>query len=244
MFGDGMVMKAHSSIEKPNHVAVILDGNRRWARKHSMPVWMGHRYGGRTAEKFLDWCIELDVPQVSLWVSSTENFGNRTEKEVEELLNVYYKFLKKWEKKQPIFDKYEIKVRFVGNLSQLPPKMVKLMGKIMQKTAKYQKKVLNILVNYGGMFEIKETMKKIAAKVIKAGKIEIIEKDIENNLLVPAPIDLVIRTGGYKRLSNFMMWQIAYAEIYFTKTLWPDFTKKELVKSIKWFGAQKKNFGV
>ena len=113
----------------------------------------------------------------------------------------------------------------------------------MQKTAKYQKKFLNIMIAYGSHFELIETFKKIAEKVLQSGVITITPKDIEQNLLVPKPLDLVIRTGGMNRLSGFMMWQAAYAEIYVTKTLWPDFTKKELVKAIKWYNKAQRNFG-
>ncbi len=117
------------------------------------------------------------------------------------------------------------------------------MGKIMQKTAKYQKKILNIMIAYGSHFELTETIKKIAEKAIKTGRVEITQKDVEKNLLVPTPIDLIIRTGGMSRLSNFMLWQAAYAEIYTTNTLWPDFSKEELIKAIKWFNSVRRNFG-
>lgn len=151
--------------------------------------------------------------------------------------------LNKWESKESILDKYEVKVRFIGDLNKLPPKMVKLMGKIMQRTVKYQKKILNVLINYGGKFELVEVFKKLASKIVKAGRIEITERDIEQNLLVNSPVDLVVRTGGYSRLSNFMMWQASYAEIYITKTLLPDFSKKEFIKIIKWYSSTKRNFG-
>jgi undecaprenyl diphosphate synthase len=229
-------------MQVPNHLAVILDGNRRWARAHGMQSWEGHKYGARTFEKFLEWCLELNIPHVSAYVLSTENL-NRPKKELEELFNIFYEFLKKWEEKMPVLDKHEVRVRFVGDLSKLPPKLVKLMGKIMMRTAKYQKKFLNILIAYGSHFELTETFKKIAEKMIKLGKIEITEKDIEENLLVPVPIDLIIRTGGMSRLSNFLLWQAAYAEIYVTDTLWPDFTKKELIKAIKWYNTIQRKFG-
>jgi undecaprenyl diphosphate synthase len=226
----------------PNHLAIILDGNRRWARAHRLPAWMGHRYGAQTFDKFLNWCLELNIPQISVYALSTENF-NRPKRELEELFKIYYDFLKTWEKKISVLDKHEVKVRFIGNLSKLPPKLVKLMGKFMIRTAKYQKKFLNILIAYGSRFELIEAFKKIAKKMIKIGKIEITEKDIEQNLLVPVPIDLLIRTGGMSRLSNFLLWQAAYAEIYVTQTLWPDFSKKELIKAIRWYNNIQKNFG-
>lgn len=197
----------------------------------------------KVIENFLDWCIELNIPEVSVWVGSTENLTKRPEREVEELYKLYINLLEKWADKKSVLDKYEIKVRFIGDLNKLPPKIVKLMGIIMQKTAKYQKKLLNFLINYGGKFELTEVFKKLALKLAKAGKIEIKEKDIEENLLVKTPVELIIRTGGYSRLSNFMLWQTAYAEIYVTKTLLPDFSKQEFMKAIKWYDSTTRNFG-
>jgi len=228
----------------PNHLAVILDGNRRWSRKEGKRyAWMGHREGARNVERFLEWCMELNIPQVSLYVLSTENL-ERPKREVEELFKLYYKYLEKMEKDESgILQKYEVKVRFVGDLSRLPPKLRRLAGKIMAKTAKYQKKALNLLIAYGSQYEITEVAKKIAKKALKTGRVEVTKKDIEKNLLIPVPVDLVIRTGGYSRLSNFLLWQVAYAEMYVTNTLWPDFTKKELIKAIRWFNKQQRNYG-
>lgn len=194
-------------------------------------------------DNFLNWCLEYGIKHVSIWGGSTENLSRRPKREVEELYKVYYTFLKKWESKKTILDKYQIKVRFVGDLSRLPPAIVKLMGRIMQKTSKYQKRFLNILINYGGKFELLEAFKKIAARVIEIGKIEITEKDIEKNLLVSTPVDLVIRTGGQNRLSNFMLWQSTYSEMYVTNTLLPDLSKEEFVKALEWFNSIKRNFG-
>jgi undecaprenyl diphosphate synthase len=204
---------------------------------------MGHVAGGvPAADKVFDWCLELGIPQVSMWVLSTENL-DRPQKEVEGILDAVYKGIELLEKKQSLLDKYEVNVRFVGDLGKLPPKMMKLIGRIMQKTAKYQKKIINIMIAYGSHFELTETFKKIAEKVLKTGVITITPKDISQNLLIPTPVDLVIRTGGTNRLSGFMMWQTAYAEIYVTKTLWPDFTKRELIKAIKWYDKAQRNFG-
>jgi len=231
-------------MQTPNHLAVILDGNRRWAHDHGMQPWKGHWEGAKNFENFLNWCLELGIPQVSAYVLSTENL-KRSKTEINEIFKIFYEYFERWEKEtgESLLDKYQVKVRFVGDLESLPPKLVKLMGKIMRRTAKYQKKTLNILIAYGSKFELTRAFKKIAEKVMKLGRIEITEKDIEANLLVPVPVDLVIRTGGFSRLSNFLLWQTAYAETYFTKTLWPDFSKKELVKAIKWYNSVQKNFG-
>ncbi|MEM5794250.1 MAG: polyprenyl diphosphate synthase [Candidatus Aenigmatarchaeota archaeon] len=227
----------------PNHLGIIIDGNRRWAKKRGMPAWYGHRYGAKTLENFLKWCLELNIPHVSIFTLSTENL-NRPKRELEELFRIYYNYLKKWEKKKDGFlDKYEVRVKFIGDLSRLPKKLVRLMGKLMQKTAKYQKRFLNLLVAYGSHFEIKEVVKKIVQKCLEKGTIEISEKDIQENLLVPVPLDLVIRTGGYNRLSNFMLLQASYAEIITLKKLWPDFTKQDLINCIKKYSRIQRNFG-
>lgn len=228
-------------LEVPNHIAFILDGNRRWARKHKLSLF-GHKQGGKKFEDVLHWCIDLDIPCVSAYVLSTENL-DRPKKELDEIFEVAFDFLSRWEKEGTIFDKYEVKVRFVGDLSRLPPKLVGIMGRIMQKTAKYQKKTLNLLVAYGSKFELTNVMRKVAEKAIKTGRIEITEKDVSKNLLVPVPVDLVIRTGGMRRLSNFLLWQASYAELIFLDTLWPDFTKNDLIWCIKEYNRRQRKYG-
>ena len=233
-----------NGIVMPNHLGIILDGNRRWAKNRGMTSWKGHWEGAKTLDNILNYCAKLNIPEVSVYSLSTENLKRPT-REVDELFKILYEYLTKWEKesKDSVLNKYQVKVRFMGDLEKLPPKLVRLMGKIMQKTAKHQKMALNMLIAYGSKFEIKEALKNIAKKMMKFGRIEITEKEIEANLLVKTPIDLLIRTGGMSRLSNFLLWQASYAELYFTDTLWPDFSEKELKKAIRWFNKQRRNFG-
>lgn len=227
----------------PNHIAVILDGNRRWARQHSLKPWMGHKYGSEKFDKFLDWCLELNIHQISAYVLSTENL-NRPKKEVLEILRLLKIQLDKFEtEKASLLDKYEVKVKFCGDMRKLPPDLVRVMKRIMKRTEKYSKRVLNLLIAYGGRFELTEVVKKLVDTAVKSGKIQITQKTIEENLLISGDVDLVIRTGGMNRLSNLLPWQATYAEIYVTETLWPDFTKRELIKAIKWFNNVKRNFG-
>jgi tritrans,polycis-undecaprenyl-diphosphate synthase [geranylgeranyl-diphosphate specific] len=227
----------------PNHIAVILDGNRRWAKERGLKAWKGHRQGSKNFEDFIDWCLELNVPQVSAYVLSTENL-NRPKREVLEILRLLKIQLDKFEgEKAGLLDKYEVKVRFCGDFRRLPSDLVHVMKRIMKKTEKYNKKFLNILVAYGGRFELTEMVKKMINAAIKSGRIKITEKSIEENLLVSGDVELVIRTGGMNGLSNLLPWQTSYAEIYTTETLWPDFTKRELMKAIKWFNKVKRNFG-
>ncbi|MCX6822005.1 MAG: polyprenyl diphosphate synthase [Candidatus Aenigmarchaeota archaeon] len=226
----------------PKHVAVILDGNRRWAAAHNMKPWEGHRHGAQTLDKFLDWCLELNVEQVSAYVLSSENL-NRPRREVIELLKLLKHELNRFETERAAkIDKYEIKVRFCGDFSRLPNSLVKIMGRIMTRTEKYNKKFLNILIAYGGRYELTSVIKNLVAEAVRK-RLKITEKTIEENLLISGDVDLVIRTGGMSRLSNFMPWQTTYSEFYVTKVLWPDFTKNDLIKAIKWFNNMKRNFG-
>lgn len=227
----------------PKHVGVILDGNRRFAREHGLQPWEGHKAGKDTAEKFLDWSLELGVKQVSMYVLSSENL-NRSPRELKEIFNLVQGILEIYERKQALLDKYDVKIRFIGDLNKLPAKVRKVIGKVMEKTAHHQKRILNVMIAYGSHYEFSHVIRKLVEKAIQIGRLEVTPKEIEKNLLVPVPIDLLIRTGGMQRLSGFMMFQAAYSEIYFTKTLWPDFTKKEFIKAIKWYNSQKRNFGM
>jgi tritrans,polycis-undecaprenyl-diphosphate synthase [geranylgeranyl-diphosphate specific] len=207
-----------------------------------MKPWEGHKYGAQTLDKFLDWCIELNVEQVSAYVLSSENL-NRPRREVIELLKLLKHELDRFETERAAkIDKYEIKVRFCGDFSRLPNSLVKIMGRIMNRTEKYNKKFLNILIAYGGRYELTSVIKNLVAEAVRK-RVKITEKTIEENLLISGDVDLVIRTGGMSRLSNFMPWQTSYSEFYVTKVLWPDFTKNDLIKAIKWFNNVKRNFG-
>jgi len=217
----------------PNHLAVIIDGNRRWARKHGLKDWEGHKKGAERLEDFLNWCLEAGIKEVSAYVLSTENL-NRSEEELKHLFNLFKEAFKKFEEKESFIHKYRVKIRFAGDLKRLPKELREIINKVEKKTQKYDERILNILIAYGGKFEIVE-----AARRCK----RISEEEIEKNLLVPEPVDLVIRTGGYSRLSNLMLWQCAYAELYFTKTLWPDFSKREFLKALKWFSNVQRNYG-
>lgn len=227
----------------PEHVGVIIDGNRRWANKHGMKSWEGHKMGRQVAEDFLDWSMALGVKNVSIYVLSTENL-RRSPIEIKEIYHLVMGLLDIFEKKQSLLEKYDVSIRFLGNLEKLPSPVRKIIGKIMERTAKHQKRFVNIMIAYGSHYEIMSVVKKIVDKAIKFGKVKVTPKEFEKNLLVKSPVDLMIRTGGMHRLSGFMIWQSAYAEIYFTKTLWPDFTKKEYIKAIKWYNSQKRNYGM
>ncbi len=228
-------------MQVPNHVAVILDGNRRWSKLNNLPNF-GHEEGSKTFDEFLNWCLELGVPQISAYVLSTENL-NRPKAELQEIFEVGKKFVQKYLDDGKILDKYEVRIRFLGDFRKLPKDFVSLMVKLMQKTAKYRKKFVNILIGYGGKSELTQAIKKLFLQALKSGRVQITQRSLEKNLLVQQPVDLVIRTGGFSRLSNFLLWQTAYAEMFVTNTLWPDFSKRELIKALKWYNSIKRNFG-
>ena len=225
----------------PNHVAIIIDGNRRWAVAHNLPPWKGHWKGEKVVENFLDWCLKSNIPEISIYSLSTENL-KRSKREIEELTKVFIHGLKKL-LKSDLLEKYQVRVNFVGELSILPKVMVNLMKEIMQRTAKYSKRVLNFLVGYGGHMELVGAVRKLFERALKSGRVRLTKHDIEKNLLIKNPVDLVIRTGGYSRLSNLLIWQTAYAEFYTTDVLWPEFNKREFMKAIRWFSKVKRNFG-
>jgi tritrans,polycis-undecaprenyl-diphosphate synthase [geranylgeranyl-diphosphate specific] len=227
----------------PNHVAVILDGNRRWAIKNNLSPWEGHSYGARKFEKFMEWCVELKIPRISAYVLSTENL-NRPEKEVKEIFKLFKEELEKLENEKSSFlDKYEIRMKFVGDLTKMPLGLRKVMGRIMKKTEKYNKRVFNLLVAYGGKFELTQAFKKLAKKAIEKGALTITQKDIEKNLLISDNVDLVIRTGGEHRLSNFLPWQTSYAELIVLNKFWPDFTKRDLIQCLQKYSERQRRFG-
>lgn len=230
-------------MERP--LVLIIKGpiNRRWGLRHKMEAWRGHYYGAEKFEKFLEWCTDLNIPQISAYVLSTENL-NRSEKEVKELLKLFQKELEKLDsKKKSFLDKYEIRMKFIGDLSKLPMPLRRVMGRIMKKTAKYNRRVFNLLVAYGGKFELTRAVKMIAKKAMEKGVVTITQKTIEKNLLIKEDVDLLIRTGAQQRLSNFMPWQTAYAEMIVLRKCWPDFTKQDLIRCIQEYSRRQRKFG-
>lgn len=226
----------------PSHVAIILDGNRRWAQENNLSSTEGHAAGAKKFESFINWCIESGVETVSAYVLSSDNL-NRPRSELKGLFDVMCDFGERWLQPGGLIDKCEVRINFIGNLNLLPVRLLKVIEEIRVRTAKYTKRFLNILIAYSGKEEIADAVKQIIKNVMKRG-VRITPKTIEKKLAVKAPVDLVIRTGGQSRLSNFLLWQTAYAEIYTTKTFWPDLSKKEFNKALVWFAGTKRNFGL
>ncbi|MEM5798400.1 MAG: polyprenyl diphosphate synthase [Candidatus Aenigmatarchaeota archaeon] len=222
-----------TNVEKNLHIGIIPDGNRRWAKRHGKPIWQGHTQGAKKMEQFLEWCLDWpQIKQISIFALSTENL-NRDEEEKKRLWEIYERELEKILKDERI-KKHAIRVRVVGDKGLWKPGIKDIVREITKATKGYSKHILNILLAYGSKFEINHAIKKIVKTPIKT---------IDKALFISQPLNLIIRTGGQQRLSNFMLYQASYAEIYFSKTLWPDFTKKEFDKIMRWYFAQQKKFG-
>ncbi len=222
---------------KPYHVAVILDGNRRWAQKRGLPKWMGHRFGVDRVDDLVHWLRDLGVKTLTIYVFSTENF-NRSSQEVDEIMD-----LVEAELSDALFNseihKMKVRVKAIGHLDLLRPRLRELLKKTEDATRDYDDFYLNIAIAYGGRTEIVDATREIAEKV-RLGKLEpkeIDEETIERHLytayLPRSDPDMVIRTSGERRLSNFLLWQSAYSELFFLDVYWPDFRRIDLWRAIR-----------
>ena len=227
----------------PSHIALILDGNGRWAKKRLMPRTYGHRKGAFNIVDVAKSCSKLKVKVISLYCFSTENWS-RPEKEVAYLMQFPIRFYKKNREKLLNSD---YKIMFSGRRDRFSPELTATINEIEEKTKNHQGLIINICFDYGSYTEITEAVKQIAA-LYKDNAITLddITPELINNHLYTKdlpPVDLMIRTSGEERISNFLLWQIAYAELYFTKTLWPDFDEKELEKAILSYQMRHRRFG-
>ena len=221
----------------PAHICIILDGNRRYARKLGIPTLKGHEKGYNKIKDVLTWCIELGIKEVTLYCLSTENF-ERSKEEVDYLFNLFRSRIGDFKKDKAIHGN-KVKISFVGRLSMFPEDMQKSMQEVMEATKNYKNYKLNLALAYGSRSEIVDAFKKIIKKGIK----EIDENIIQQNLYVPDDVDILIRPGGEKRLSNFLLWQNSYAELYFIEKLWPEFEKEDLINIIDEFNQRERRFG-
>ncbi len=231
----------------PQHIAVIMDGNRRWAKKRGLLPWLGHRYGAKKAREFLNWCLDLGIKTVTLYVFSTENFL-RTPEEVNELMKIIEEEVIK------AFDddslkRNKVRVKILGKKELLPPSLRDKLERLEKSTEQHDKHFLNIAIAYGGRMEIVDAVRNIVRDVL-TGKLtieQISEAEIEKRLYtshLPNPYpDLVIRTSGEERLSGFLLWQSAYSELYFIDVYWPDFRKIDLWRAIRTYQKRERRFG-
>jgi len=231
------------NINLPRHIAIIMDGNGRWAKKKHLPKIIGHRYGAGTVDRISSHCARLGIEALTLYSFSTENW-KRPREEIDALMDLLHKYL---DKKLSKLNKNNIKLNAIGNLEKLPTRTLGKLKEVIAKTSKNTGMVLTLALNYGAREEIVTTCKKIAAKVA-SGKLSI--DDIDEALFsanlytkgLPEP-DLLIRTSGELRISNFLLWQISYAEFVVTDVLWPDFKNIDLEKAIQEYQGRKRRFG-
>ena len=221
----------------PRHVGIIMDGNGRWAKQRGKPRSYGHKKGADVIDEVVTACFERGADAVSLYAFSTENWV-RPKEEVDAIFGLLGILI---DKKLAKLIKREVKLIISGDISSLPEGLRKKCANAVQKSGKFKGKVLNVALNYGSRAEITRAVN----VALGSGRTEITEEDISAGLYTAGlpDIDLVIRTSGEMRLSNFFLWQCAYAEFYFTDVLWPDFHKEELDKAFEWYSHRKRRFG-
>ena len=232
-----MTKAAEIKERKPiRHIAFIMDGNGRWAKKRGLPREQGHQFGVKAFRRVLEHCRERGIPVVTVYAFSTENW-KRPEKEVRSIIRLMDRYLSDFEKNM---ESYALRLRFMGDKTPFDEKMRQKMEKL-EKDSVHYKRILNIGFNYGGRDEIVHACNALIAQ----GAVQVTEQELSDALYTagcPDP-DLIIRTGGDLRISNFLLWQAAYAELYFTDVLWPDFGPKELDKAIAEFQRRDRRYG-
>lgn len=227
----------------PEHVAIIMDGNRRWAKKHLIPATLGHREGALRVIDLVKTCAEVGIKYLSIYAFSTENWG-REKKEVDYLMNLLVEFVKK---ELNYLNENNVRIRLMGNLDDLPETTKNEVKRSIELTKNNTKLTLNIALSYGSRTEITDAVKKVISDY-ENNKInidEINENSFKNYLYtydMPDP-DLLIRTSGEIRLSNFLLYQLAYTEFYFTDVMWPEFNKEEFLKAIYSYQTRKRRYG-
>ncbi len=229
--------------DQPKHVVVVMDGNGRWAKKRMMPRTAGHHAGVKSTREIVEDCVKRKIQALTLFAFSSENW-QRPEQEVSSLMELFVSTLQSEVKS---LDKQNVRVRFIGELSAFSKKLQKKISETKELTKNNTGLQLNIAVNYGGRWDIAEACKAIINK-IQSGELQTcdINAELINEYVclkqLPEP-DLFIRTGGEMRISNFLIWQLAYTELYFTDVLWPDFKSEEFSTALDWYAGRQRRFG-
>ncbi|MCD6081238.1 MAG: di-trans,poly-cis-decaprenylcistransferase [Candidatus Omnitrophica bacterium] len=223
----------------PQHIAIIMDGNGRWARRRGLPRTYGHRQGAKAVKRIVNACLELNINYLTLYTFSTENWS-RPQSEVDTLMRLLGEYIDRAEEEIPRYQ--EVRVRVIGRYWELPGKLPEKIEALMNATRNHKGLNLTLAINYGGRREILDAVDKIIAE----GKRLLGDEQRFRRYLyapeIPDP-DLLIRTAGEYRISNFLLWQISYTEIYTTKKLWPDFNKLDLIRAIKDYQKRRRKFG-
>ena len=233
-------MAEQTELRIPKHLGIIMDGNGRWARARMLPRQAGHRAGTDNLRRIIRACVEFGIPILTIYAFSTENWG-RPEKEVRGLLNILADVI---ERELDELNEQGVQLRHLGDLSALSPKLQEKVLRAIELTRNNERLILNIAWSYGGRQEIVQAVREIVSKGIPVEEID--ERTIANHLYtagLPDP-DLIIRTSGEMRVSNFLIWQGAYAEYYVTPTFWPSFDRDELAKALEEFCQRERRFGL
>ncbi len=220
----------------PKHLGVILDGNRRWAKERGLAVWEGHRRGVETAKKTINWAQKKGIKTLTLFIFSTENW-KRKRKEIDFLMKLAGSAINNGLKE---IEKNRIRVRIIGEKTKLPKPLREQIASVQELTKKNKAMVLNLALSYGGRAEILEAVKNLIKKKVPPEKID--ERAINENLWT-SDVDLIIRTGKEQRLSNFLLWQSAYSELYFCKKYWPEINEKDLDNALLAFSRRERRYG-
>lgn len=227
----------------PRHIAIIMDGNGRWAKKRHLPKVFGHRAGAKTVDRVTEDCARLGVEALTLYSFSTENW-KRPKEETSALMRLLYDYL---EKKYRKLQKNNIRLNAIGRLDELPIEVKNRLFDVIKKTSGNTRMTLTLALNYGSRAEILDAAKKLidAAKKNKIRYDDITEETFASHLYTKGlpEVDLLIRTSGEMRVSNFLLWQISYAEVVVTKTLWPDFKREDLYDCISEYQKRERRFG-
>ena len=227
----------------PKHIGFILDGNRRFAKARAMMPWRGHEFGKEKVHEILDWCEEFGVKEVTLYTFSMQNFA-RPSREVEKLMELIAESFNELAVDPKVHER-KMRVRAIGQIDLLPPKVREAIAKAAKATSHYRGRTLNICVAYGGKEEIFEAAKiiakKIAKKLMKVKDLTL--EAFESHLMLSGQPDLIIRTGGEYRTSNFLTWQSGYSEWFFVDKLLPEFEREDLIKVLKEFNRRERRFG-
>ena len=225
------------------HIAIIMDGNGRWATLRRRPRTFGHQAGVKTVRSTIETCVQQGIPNLTLFAFSSENWS-RPAKEVQKLMDL---FMRSLSKETPELLKQGVQQNFIGDLSRFSPKLQQKMADVAALHPQKLSMNLNIAVNYGGKWDVVQAARKLSEDISmqKITAAEVNEQTFNNYLSLAdqPPVDLLVRTGGEHRISNFLLWQIAYAEIFFEDVLWPDFNVSELTRVINQFHSRERRFG-
>lgn len=227
----------------PGHIAVVMDGNGRWAKARLLPRSAGHRAGQRAVREIIEGCLHHGVQSLTLFAFSSENW-RRPEEEISALMEL---FLRALDREVESLRQHDVRLTFIGELGSLNSLLRERIARAVAITAGNRKLTVNIAINYGGQWDITQAARELAAAVQRG---ELAVADIDQNRVAgycqlsdQSPVDLFVRTGGEYRISNFLLWQMAYAELYFTDTLWPDFNQASLTQAIHAYANRERRYG-